>query len=150
MVNAEWFNLFPQFHVDCLTIVAFDHSPLFHSIVVNFAAKRRPKRFKAMWLTEPGCHDIVKNAWNVNENDSLAFVVAKKIKNTMNSLVKWNNDSFGNISNIKKSLNQELENIQKYLHASSNMALLDVKRDVRNELERLLELEEIQWAQRAQ
>lgn len=149
LVNADWFNLFPQSHAECLTVAASDHCPILLSTVVNFAVRRRPKRFEAMWITDPGCHDIVKNAWNVNENGSLAFVVAKKIKNTMNSLIRWSNDSFGNIPNRIKCLNQELENIQKGLHDSSNLVLLEIERNVRNELERLLELEEIQWAQRA-
>lgn len=149
MVNTNWLSLFPQSFVDFLPIVGSDHSPILFSTSGRFSVRRRPKRFEAMWLTDPSCFDVVRNEWNMNENGSLAYVVAKKINNTMNSLIKWQNEHFGKFQRHINELNLELTSIQTALNGSSDLALLKREGEVRSELEMWLEREEIQWAQRA-
>lgn len=95
------------------------------------------------------CNDVVRSAWSINENGSLSYVVARKLKNTMSSLIKWNREHFGNIQENIATLEKKLEEMQQNLQPDSIAFISGEELKLRKELEKMLELEEIQWAQRA-
>lgn len=87
LISENWLNLFNDFNVECLPLLASDHSPLIASTINPMPYRHRPKRFEAMWSSHPDCKKVIHAAWDSNFQGSLAFVVAKKINHTLSSLL---------------------------------------------------------------
>ncbi|KAF7821258.1 reverse transcriptase [Senna tora] len=76
--NVQWLNVFPQSSMFCLPLYSSNHSPFVVTLHENVPRKPRPHRFEAMWLLEDSCNQVVRNAWNINESGSLAYLFASK------------------------------------------------------------------------
>ena len=59
--------------------------------------KRKPFRFKVMWLTDPECSGIISMAWAYNVEGSPMVVATKKMAKCKKMLKAWNRDQFGNV-----------------------------------------------------
>lgn len=68
-----------------------------------------------MWLKSEGFVDRVKQWWFAYQfSSSPSFVFTAKLKALKNGLKLWNKHSFGYISDRKKSLVEELRELEGY------------------------------------
>lgn len=147
LISQDWLDSFQDFNVESLPIIASDHGPLIASTKKTIPFRHRPRRFEAMWAKHPDCGNIIQSAWNSHQHGSTTFSVARKIQNSMDSLLDWNKNSLGNIQVHISSLNSLLSNLQFDVH-DLNSELHSTKIDCRTKLGHLLEMEELIWAQK--
>jgi len=100
-----------------------------------------------MWLKVEGLADLIKKWWEKEEVDGFAsFVIARKLKVTKEEVKKWNKEVFGDIRfkkfNLLGSIN-DLDAKEESVGLSSEE--IDRRRREREELRRVLLLEEISW-----
>ncbi|KAG6631925.1 hypothetical protein CIPAW_13G122500 [Carya illinoinensis] len=74
---------------------------------------KRPFKFENMWLKKEGFVDLVRNWWNsyVFEGNP-SKVLAGKLKALKKNLKTWNEQEFGEITNQKNCLLQELQSLE--------------------------------------
>ncbi|OMP07299.1 hypothetical protein COLO4_07462 [Corchorus olitorius] len=103
-------------------------------------------RLEAMWLLHPQCKDIIKKAWDILVEGPRAYKLLAKLKDTMNSLKRWNREVVGSLQNRKKDLEARLQEAQNSIHT-----LEDAKkeREIMKELEMVLQQEKIVWWQKS-
>ncbi|KAK7823248.1 hypothetical protein CFP56_035709, partial [Quercus suber] len=65
--------------------------------------RHKPFRFKAIWMTNSGCHITVVCAWESNQDGLPMYRTTKKLKKCKKMLKKWSTYHFGNVTRqIKK------------------------------------------------
>ena len=99
-----------------------------------------------MWLSNPGCEEVVQAAWrNTDEAEGERNVLAK-IKKCGKDLNWWN-------KNVFRSVWKELEHLRKILPKVKNAAMVtrnnDWVRKIKKEIEVSLARKETMWAQRS-
>ncbi|KAL4619003.1 hypothetical protein ACB092_06G051400 [Castanea dentata] len=105
---------------------------LFKKICKNIIRKR-PFRFEKMWLTHDGYKTLIQNAWSFYSQGSRALQLQQKLKNVRKELYSWNKNVFG------KDLQDSVKTVQD----------IRVDKELREDIENLMENEEIMWAQKA-
>ena len=114
---AEWFSNFPGtrvYHVDSMTS---DHKMLWiEQAGLEFQQKKKPFRFKEMWLVDKGCGKTVEGVWEVSYDEGDNRCVLRKIENCGKELIWWSQKCF---SNVRK----ELEKKRKELARAEKLAL---------------------------
>ncbi|KAF7841821.1 reverse transcriptase [Senna tora] len=150
LCNVAWLNVYPQTSVFCLPIYTSDHSPfvvLLHDVVPR---RPRPSRFEAMWLLDDSCKQVVSHAWNINISGSSAYLFVSKCRNVMSQLKRWNREVLGHIPSKLSDLQRHIKVVQEQVGESvQDDTLLAIEAALRNELEKLLDKEEILWAQKS-
>ncbi|OMO89795.1 hypothetical protein COLO4_19588 [Corchorus olitorius] len=99
-----------------------------------------------MWTTDPQCEQVVAQAWNTDQQGSVAFNLARKIQATKERLKVWNKCHFGDLSRRKKALEEELTRAQQQIEMPENRHREEI---IRRELETLLEQEQLMWMQKS-
>ncbi|XP_065639086.1 uncharacterized protein LOC136071560 [Quercus suber] len=69
VANYEWLARFPTGRVRHLSCFTSDHRPILLTLDAKGEKqrwRRKPFRFEAMWMTDPGCHNTVVRAWESN------------------------------------------------------------------------------------
>ncbi|KAF7807376.1 reverse transcriptase [Senna tora] len=150
LCNVAWLTVYPQTSVFCLPIYTSDHSPfvvLLHDVVPR---RPRPSRFEAMWLLDDSCKQVVSHAWNINISGSSAYLFVSKCRNVMSQLKRWNREVFGHIPSKFSDLQRHIKAVQEQVGESiQDDTLLATEAALRNELEKLLDKEELLWAQKS-
>lgn len=99
--------MFLTFQVVHLGCGMSDHKPI-QILTLGITPRRnRPWQFEQTWLSEVGCHEIVKAAWGAELMSPTMNQVGKKIKLCQRDLKWWSSRFFKNISwtlNEKKYL----------------------------------------------
>ncbi|KAA3482036.1 RNA-directed DNA polymerase (Reverse transcriptase) [Gossypium australe] len=144
LVNDAWMATFPQSIVHDLTRIKSDHRPLLlitKPDIINFEG--RPFRFLAGWTLHNNFSNLVKGKWEFKGNmtDSLNKFIA--------SVKDWNRDVYGFLGNRKRKLMRALNNIQKTLEISTSNHLIRKEREMRDELENVLDHKDLLWRQKA-
>jgi hypothetical protein len=150
LISTEWEESFPEVIQKRLPRVISDHFP----VMLVCGPRRRgrlPFRFENMWLQEEGFVEQVKRWWDsyqVEGNPS--YVMARKLKALKGDLKKWNVEVFGVIEKRKKSLEEELGELDCIGENRELMAEEIAKRDeCYQNLERTLFQEEVSWRQKS-
>lgn len=83
-----------------------------------------------MWLIDPTLADNIQHWWLEGSQffGTRMFIFTPKLNFLKSKLKQWNVNSFGNISNSKHSLEQELELIESRLQSERDDSLLEQER----------------------
>ena len=99
-----------------------------------------------MWIKDEGCEGVVNAAWDVSMEAAPMLKVLHKVNNCQSHLKSWNKNVFGN---IKGTLVQKRKLLAKAeLGVVSGQNFGQVK-DLKEEINKLLDLEECMWSLRA-
>jgi len=104
-----------------------------------------------MWLKVEGFSNLVKKWWEEVEVEGFAsFVIVRKLKFVKEELKKWNKEVFGDIKLRKYKLLYSV-NVLDVKEESDGLSSdeIDQRREAREELARVLLMEEISWRQKS-
>jgi hypothetical protein len=143
-----WRTKFPDATVENLEYGRSDHRP----ILLQFGEVQEQEtqgpsmlRFEARWLKEKNFQEVVKDAWDSSThlvNNGLAGRLAL----VHESLHKWDRMILKKPQRKINSIKKEVEDITRSEMTEENIAR---EKELVAELEKLLEQEEIYWAQRS-
>ena len=126
-----------------------DHRPILVSLVSNGERqrwRRKPFRFKAMWLIEPSCNEVVSKAWECSPDGTPMYMATKKLKRCKTLLKAWSRDHFGNVVQKIKWKKELLWKVEEVAAMTRNSN--DVER-LKSELRYLYDKEEKMWQKRS-
>ncbi|XP_030949017.1 uncharacterized protein LOC115972935 [Quercus lobata] len=148
VASLAWGARFKEARVYHLSNSASDHSPL--SLHFFLKQKKRFQRkifkFKSMWLKDPKCEDIVKNAWEEGSVFVGRFPISRCMELCRNRLEVWNKREFGHVGMKINELQKRLEWLE--LQAASP-ATISAIRETRVDLNCWLDRETAMWFQRS-
>ncbi|KAL8140802.1 LOW QUALITY PROTEIN: hypothetical protein V2J09_006823 [Rumex salicifolius] len=118
----------PSASVRHLSKFASDHTPILLRLKLSapWYKRQRPFRFEATWMSHPDFNIVLALNWEIDCHASVALAHLQP------KLLEWNKHSFGNITERKNKLIDELEDAQ-----------------LQSEMETMLHQEEILWLQKS-
>jgi hypothetical protein len=90
--------------------------------------------------------EMVQGAWDMSDPLNLSLPLAGKLAKIHDHLYKWDKTVLRRTKNSLRKTQRELENVVRQTLSPENLAR---QRELSEEIEKLLEMEEIQWAQRS-
>ncbi|KAF4346448.1 hypothetical protein F8388_012886 [Cannabis sativa] len=93
--DPKWILSFPKAGVKVLTIRDSDHAPMLLDLYLENDSTHRPFRYLEVWIRDPSCYDVVKEAWTAVVRGCFSFQLISKLHRTKRALAKWNKEFFG-------------------------------------------------------
>ena len=97
LASQTWLEMNPATRVLCLRSNVSDHYPIIFKPKGIVGRTYKLFRFEHMWLTERGCGDTIREAWQTQMPHSSYQLVVEKIKLCEEKLVEWSKRSFGSV-----------------------------------------------------
>jgi len=146
VATPDWCAHFNNSVIEVLPASISDHKPL----CLQFDKGRRyiPKlfRFEAKWNLDEECSVVVSEAWAKEGDEGRSQGHSwSKLDRCKARLTEWSKAKFGNPKRTMDNLSKKLERLQNAENPRSLEAIKQVQRD----LNKLLEMEEVRWRQRA-
>ena len=100
-----------------LPIGGSDHWPVQVHFTNLDKPQNRPFRFEAFWTEHPSFMENIQNWWNQTtiRSDNIMYIIQQKLKIIKTNLKQWNKDTFGNIFQAKRELEEKMANLQQTL-----------------------------------
>lgn len=99
-----------------------------------------------MWIKEDSCASVVKSAWEKGECSGSTTTLSRCLDECRSALKLWNKNCFGHVGKQIATLQNKLESLE--CQNRSPMAMEELQ-NTRDELNKLLDLEETMWQQRS-
>ncbi|XP_038699743.1 uncharacterized protein LOC119997044 [Tripterygium wilfordii] len=112
-VDTDWLFLFPNIVLQGLSKGLSDHCPLLFTLVdLNWGP--RPFKFLNCWWDHPDFRQFVCISWAALSNANMeTHSIVTKLKLLKQRLKDWNHDTFGNINDKLKSVEADLDRLDK-------------------------------------
>ena len=146
LINPAWLDHFPDTKVIHLPKTHSDHCPILLCTALNDLQNNHhfPFRCKEAWLSHPDFHSFFINNWTQPPVDFLQGSI-----NFSSSISHWNQNVFGNIIKKKRKLLARINGIQNFLASKNSIFLSNLEKDLLSQLNNVLNIERIIWAQKA-
>ena len=148
VASSAWAERFREARVHHLSNSASDHSVL----ALHFFLKQRKRfkrklfRFESMWLSDPRCENVVKNAWEEGSMDAGSFPISRCMELCRSRLESWSKGEFGHVGLKITELQRRLEWLELQAASPANISAM---RETRVELNCWLDRESAMWLQRS-
>jgi len=146
VATPRWCANFSNVSVETLPVSNSDHKPL---LLIFDSVYRMPTklfRYEAKWNVDEECLAVVKEVWEPGEvNRDPLGAVMKDLERSQAALIVWSRHKFAGTSRRIKFLMKRLEMLQQQ---ESPGRIASIK-EVQGELNKLLDMEDIRWRQRA-
>jgi exonuclease III len=129
-----------------------DHWPLALQMDLGQPPRYKPFRFEKFWLAHPDFQRLAKSWWEqaAIDHGSCMYRFQQRLKNFKQSLKYWNKNSFGNILQDIKDIENKLEEIQKtFISGARTVELMKEEEQLQAQLEERKKQEEILWKQKS-
>lgn len=122
-----------------------DNCLLLLSLDPNLIQRRAyPFQFQPMCLSDDGFPNIVREAWEGNQQD-----VCQAVDNFIQKAKAWNKEVFGDIFWKKRNLTARLLGAEKALANNPLQRMIDIHKSLSREMEKILALKEELWGMKA-
>lgn len=112
----------------------------------------RPFRFEAFWKEHPTFMENINNWWTQTtiRSDNIMYIFQQKLKTIKSNLKRWNKDTFGDIFQAKKELEEKMALLQQTMITEG----YDEERkaqetNLQRQWEERLKQEEMLWRQKS-
>ena len=117
-----------------------------HEEVVQEPVERSVLRFEARWLREEKFREVVEEAWQSSGPEQQNIGLACRLAYVHEQLHRWDKTVLRKSSKKIKKVQRELEQVSRDVLSQENVTK---QKELAEELEQLLQMEEIHWAQRS-
>ena len=144
-VNSGWKNFYSEANVTHLARINSDHCLLLLNLNPFLGSNTdRPFRFQSIWLSHSDFPTVVRDALADREGD-----LAEAISSFKTKAQRWNRKVFGNVFIRKKKILARLLGTQRALAHWPNSFLINLQKQLSEEYNLILELEEELWAMKS-
>ncbi|KAL3819736.1 hypothetical protein ACJIZ3_005641 [Penstemon smallii] len=148
--TSSWIDKFPYSRVIHMETINSDHSPICIVVSKNPVAPRtavaRRFKFEAMWLTSDECKQVVENSWQTEVSNGTNGRIWNKIERCTKDLKGWSISNFGEVTNRVRKLKKKIHALRSGPISKRSRCL---EKDLKSELEDLLDKEDLMWRQRS-
>ena len=95
--GTEWINHYHLYYLRNLPIIRSDHGPIILDFEHQTPFRNQPFRFEQIWITLPGCRDMVSKDWEWQFSGSKAAKLRNKLNNIKTVAREWNREVFGRV-----------------------------------------------------
>jgi len=145
LASPEWGALFPNVVIEVEASTCSDYHPLRIRLNQLFHPAQKIFRFEASWNVTEDCKEVIKQAWHKEALDSNPLAAARrKLLSCHEALTLWS-------QNRRRMEQRSLKGLQKrfaLLQQSENPDNLEAISQIKGEINKLLEMEDIRWRQR--
>ncbi|GKV14797.1 hypothetical protein SLEP1_g25615 [Rubroshorea leprosula] len=139
--NPEWKLLFPEATLFHLPRTSSDHCPILLDLKpFTHRTGSRPFRMEKFWLDHPEFQALIQQIWSSNNSNT-----SDCLDTSMKQARIWSRNTFGNIFKRKQKLLSRLAGIQKSTSYNFSHFLWNLEKELIQEFERVLKLEEDLW-----
>ncbi|KAL0011903.1 hypothetical protein SO802_007011 [Lithocarpus litseifolius] len=139
-MNPDWCVLYSEAKVTHLPRCHSDHCPvLMETVPCRTVHLSCPFRFQEFWLSDMTFPNVVSSAWSCNRN------LAESIEVFSKEATRWNRNHFGNIHQKKRRIMERIYGIQKAISNWPSSSLLNLEKQLQQELEVVLDQERDLW-----
>ena len=122
--SISWRLAYPKASVSHLKAIQLDHAPILLVSNLTEPFTHRPFRFEVAWIRDPGCYDIINNAWNQDSFGTDFTRLCQKQeairRNTkffhLSTVIQRRKNSIDNIKNNNGDWISYAKLIKKYFH----------------------------------
>ena len=135
-----------------LPIGGSDHWP----VQIHFTNLDKPQnrqfRFEAFWTEHPSFMQNIQRWWTqaTIRSDNIMYIFQQKLKTIKINLKRWNKNTFGDIFQAKKELEEKMANLQQSLiKEGPNYERIAQESNLQRQWEEWLKQEELLWRQKS-
>ena len=140
-VNPNQYLIYPNVRVTHLTRCHSDHWPvLLETMPQRRIHLDRPFKFQRYWLSNLSFPKVVSQAWRQPTQ------LHEAIQKVAIDATVWNRNQFGNIFSKKNQIRARLNGLQRIIAIRPSSYLLELERNLNQELEVILNQEHDLWA----
>uniref|UniRef100_A0A803QG19 Reverse transcriptase domain-containing protein n=1 Tax=Cannabis sativa TaxID=3483 RepID=A0A803QG19_CANSA len=130
LASADWCVNFPEATVVNHPILASDHALVVLDWQPMTQKLKYPFRFLEVWTADPGCKDVIQNAWKGICHGQPSFRVCGKLARTKEALKDWNRNVFGFCDVQLRRLYAKLSDLQMQHTDSASVEEAEVQLDI--------------------
>lgn len=146
VASPSWGTHFPNSVVEVLPTTNSDHNPIWLQCDFSFRVVPKLFRFEAKWNLDDECSEVVREAWTRGAEDSNRLgCAAGDLDRCRASLTSWSKAKYGDANRRLALLSKKLA----FLQGSESLSNQPTIKEMQEEINKLLEMEELKWRQRA-
>uniref|UniRef100_A0A803NMC7 Reverse transcriptase domain-containing protein n=1 Tax=Cannabis sativa TaxID=3483 RepID=A0A803NMC7_CANSA len=144
LASPDWRILFPNAVITHLSATGSDHRPLLLDTTAGVNCKRRSFKYENMWMRDPRCVWVVKEAWASQRHHNPMVSFNRKLKATRDKLKSWNKIQFQEVKKQVHAANDLLQKVE--MEDPFNGSTIE---QAKFQLNEALLREEIHWKQKS-
>jgi len=152
LLSDNAIHLGGDFHASILPQGGSDHWPIMLQWTRPGKHCNRPFRYEAFWSSHPNFKEVVQTAWRTftPPEGAKMYKFQQKLRHLKQVLKAWNKNHFGNITESRQKLEQEMSILQQtIITAGRTEELADKEQSLWTALEARRSQEEILWRQKS-
>ena len=110
--SISWRLTYLKASVSHLEAIQLDHAPILFVLNPTGPFAHRPFRFEVAWIRDPGCYDIINNAWNQDSSGIDFTRLYQKQEVMRRAFHTWNRKVFGHCQDRISMLLSKIKEIQ--------------------------------------
>ncbi|XP_015169026.1 uncharacterized protein [Solanum tuberosum] len=123
LYNSEWFVLFNRTTVTHLAISGSDHAPLLIQFTNTEKVFTKYFKFLNAWTDHPQFLEVMGKIWSFECQGNPMWILHQKLKRTGSLLSTWSKDTYGDIFEVPKRLEQEINNLELALQNNNSPSI---------------------------
>eukprot|EP00253_Pinus_taeda_P019250 PITA_19250 len=152
LLSDNAIHLGGDFHASILPQGGSDHWPIMLQWTRPGKQCNRPFRYEAFWSNHPNFKEVVQTAWRTftPPEGAKMYKFQQKLRHLKQVLKAWNKNHFGNITESRQKLEQEMSTLQQTIITAGRTEELPHKeQNLWTALEARRTQEEILWRQKS-
>lgn len=149
LFNHLWLDTFASSKVTHGIRRCSDHTPLLIESIINPVRRKGQFRFQDMWLKHPECVKSIESNWNLPARKQGLKKLWEKLHRLKQYLQWWNRHVFENFFSKLQEEEAKVSKAEVNYNVDPSDANLYLVRKTSEEFQKILDMEEVFWRQKA-